>query len=75
MTQKCELIAIPARPSLPFCAPATYWDGLASQTSMYPACICLCVRVCCVPRRVLSTIEADMALLSVSRLVCGTCLI
>ena len=36
---------------------------------VYPAC--LCVRVCCVTRRVLSTLEVDMALLSVSRLVCG----
>ena len=32
---------------------------------------CLCVRVCCVTRRALSTLEVDMALLSVSRLVCG----
>ena len=36
---------------------------------VYPAC--LCVRVCCVTRRALSTLEVDMALLSVSRLVCG----
>ena len=37
---------------------------------VYPAC--LCVRVCCVTRRALSTLEVDMALLSASRLVCGT---
>ena len=35
---------------------------------LYPAC--LCVRVCCVIRRALSTLEVDMALLSVSRLWC-----
>ena len=33
---------------------------------VYPAC--LCGRVCCVTR----TLEVDMALLSVSRLMCGT---
>ena len=35
---------------------------------VYPAC--LCGRVCCVTRSTLSTL--DMALLSVSRLTCGT---
>ena len=37
---------------------------------VYPAC--LCGRVCCVTRSTLSTLEVDMALLSVSRLTCGT---
>ena len=37
---------------------------------VYPAC--LCGRVCCVTRSTLSTLEVDMALLSVSPLTCGT---
>ena len=37
---------------------------------VYPAC--LCGRVCCATRSTLSTLEVDMALLSVSRLTCGT---
>ena len=37
---------------------------------VYPAC--LCGRVCCLTRSTLSTLEVDMALLSVSRLTCGT---
>ena len=37
---------------------------------VYPAC--LCGRVCCVTRSTLSTLEVDMALLSVSRLTCGS---
>ena len=37
---------------------------------VYPAC--LCGRVCCVTRSTLSTLEVDMALLSVSHLTCGT---
>ena len=37
---------------------------------VFPAC--LCGRVCCVTRSTLSTLEVDMALLSVSQLTCGT---
>ena len=37
---------------------------------VYPAC--LCGKVCCVTRSTLSILEVDMALLSVSRLTCGS---
>ena len=39
-------------------------------TCVYPAC--LCDSVCCLTRSTLSTLEVDMALLSVSRPTCGT---
>ena len=43
---------------------------------LYVVCtLHVCVAVCCVTRSTHSTLDIDMALLSVSQLTCGTCMV